>query len=163
MRTSTLALLVVVDVVVAATMLGSTVRSVVAPDQAVKAGPMHVVLAFMTVSTVLMAFLAVNATFYPMVTRRRVADLSLVMWTAAAVGTVVGILTLGGAVNSLVMRLSVGSIAYAFIWMQASRIEKARAMQASARQSGGAGTSAPAARPAPPKSKSRQRRGGRKH
>ena len=164
-RNTTLLLLVVVVVVVAATMIGSAVRFVLAPDPAVKAGPMYIVLAFMTVSSLMMALLAVNATYYPMLRRRQVNDLSLVMWTMAAVGTVVGILSLGAAVNSLVMRLFVGGMAYVFIWMQASRIEKARAAQAAGRPA------APARRPATasaaqasrPRSKSRQRRGGRKH
>lgn len=163
-RTSTLALLVVIDLVIAATMVGSAIRFVLAPDPAVRTGPMYIVLAFMMVASLLMAFLAVNATFYPMVSRRRVSDLSLMMWTTAAVGTVVGILTLGGGVNSLVMRLIVGSMAYAFIWMQASRIEKARAAQAAGRATAPARGSAaiPASKPRPGV-KNRQRRGGRRH
>ncbi len=162
MRTTTLTLLVVVVVVIAATMVGSAVRFVLAPDAAVKAGPMYVVLALMTVASLLMALLAINSTFLRVLTRRQVADVSLVMWTTAVTGTITGILTLGGAVNSLVMRLLVGTMAYAFIWMQSARLAKARAAQAS-----GGGPAAPrrapaAARPAPTASKSRQRRGGRK-
>ena len=164
-RSTTLLLLVVVVVVIAATMVGSAVRFVLAPDPAVKAGPMYIVLAFMTVSSLLMALLAVNTTYYPMLRRRQANDVSLVMWTMAAVGTVVGILTLGGAVNSLVMRLFVGGMAYVFIWTQASRIEKARAAQAAGRAAAPAGRAATAATPQPsrPRGKSRQRRGGRKH
>ena len=164
-RNTTLLLLVLVVVVIAVTMVGSSVRFVLAPDPAVKAGPMYVVLAFMTVSSLLMALLAVNTTYYPMLRRRQVNDVSLVMWTMAAVGTVVGVLSLGGAVSSLVMRLFVGGMAYVFIWMQASRIEKARAAQAAGR--GGAPARRPAAASAQqaPRTggKSRQRRGGRKH
>ena len=63
-RTSTLTLLVIVVVVVAATMVGSAVRFVLAPDPAVKAGPMYVVLAMLTVASLLMALLAVNTTYY---------------------------------------------------------------------------------------------------
>ena len=87
------------------------------------------------------------------------------MWTMAAVGVVVGILTLGGAVNSLVIRLFVGTMAYVFIWMQASRIEKARAAQAAGRAPAQTGQRAttPARGPSQPKTKSRQRPGGRKH
>jgi hypothetical protein len=161
MRTSTLTLLVVVVVVIAVTMVGSAVRFVLAPDPAVKAGPMYVVLAMLTVASLLMALLAVNATFYRVLDRRQVNDVSLVMWTMAAVGVVVGILALGGAVNSLVVRLCVSTTAYVFIWMQAVRIEKARAAQAAGHAS--APVRRPAAAPAQPKGKHRQRRGGRKH
>ena len=165
MRNTTLLLLVVVVVVVAATMAGSAVRFIMAPDPSVKAGPMYVVLAFMTVSSVLMALLAVNATYYPVLNRRQVNDVSLVMWTMAAVGSVVGILSLGGAVNSLLMRLFVGSMAYVFIWLQASRLAKARAAQAAARTAAPVRSSTTGAAPrgSRPAAKSRQRRGGRKH
>ncbi len=162
MRTTTLTLLVVVVVVIAVTMVGSAVRFVLAPDPAVKAGPMYIVLALMAVASLLMALLAVNTTFFRILTRRQVADVNLVMWTTAVTGTITGILTLGGAVNSLVMRLLVGTTAYAFIWMQSARLAKARAAQASGGAPAAPGRAPAAPQPAQPAAKSRQRRGGRK-
>lgn len=163
MRTTTLALLVIIDVVVAATMVGSAVRFVLAPDPAVKAVPMYVVLALVTTASLLMALLAVHSTFYPLLRGRQVADITLVMWTMAITGTLTGILTLGGAVNSLVMRLLIGCMAYAFIWMQSSRLAKARKTQAAGRQPTAPAGKPPAPRLGRPKAKAKQRRGGRKH
>jgi hypothetical protein len=107
-----------------------------------------------------MALLALNATFLPIMTKAQVANASLVMWTMAATGVVTGILTLGGAVNTLLMRLFVGSLAYAFIWMQSSRIARARAAQSAGGQA--AGEPSPPASSARSQPRTRQRRGGRK-
>jgi hypothetical protein len=163
MRTSTLALLVIVVVVIAATMLASAVRFVVAPDPAVKAGPMYVVLALLTIASLLMALLALNASFFRILDRRRTADVSLVMWTMTATGLVTGLLTLGGAVNSLMVRMALASIAYAFLWLQASRISRARTAHAAAQPAGETTRPVSASRPSRPTVKSRQRRGGRRH
>lgn len=156
MRALTQAMLVGADVIVALLMLGSLASFILRPDPAVKAGPMYVTLTLTTVAAVLMAFLAVNATFFPVFTRQQRANISLVMWTMAATGMVTGLLALGGAVNSIVMRLLVGSLAYIFISVQRSRIERAHATA----PAGQAPASAPRAQPSV---KSRQRRGGRKN
>lgn len=159
MRTFTLFMLVGIDVIVAVLMIGSSALFVLRPDPAVKAGPMYVTLALTTIASVLMAYLAVNATFLPMLTRMQRANVSLVMWAMGATGIVTGMLTLGGAVSSVAMRLLVGSLAYIFITVQHSRIERARAAAAAA-PAGGPAPQAAQAKPAAPKS--RQRRGGRK-
>jgi hypothetical protein len=158
MRTMTLTMLVGVDVIVAVLMLSSVVVFAVHPDPAVKAGPMFVVLALMTVASVIMALLALNATYLPVLSRAQAANFSLVMWTMAATGTVTGLLTLGSTVNSLVMRLFIGSLAYAFIWMQHMRIARARTAQTVAPSGQG-----PTGGPSQTNTRSRQRRGGRKH
>jgi hypothetical protein len=155
MRTFTLFLLVGVDVIVAVLMLGSSALFVLRPDPAVEAGPMYVTLALTTIAAVLMAYLAVNATFLPMLSRMQRANVSLVMWAMGATGIVTGMLTLGGAVSSVAMRLLVGTLAYIFISVQRSRVERARAVAAAASSPG----PAPREKPTP---KSPQRRGGRK-
>lgn len=155
MRSGTLFLLVAVDVIVAVLMLGSCVAFLVKPDPSVRAGPMYVTLALMTICALLMAFMAVNLTFFPLLPRRQTPNATLVMAATGATGAITGILTLGGAVSPLVMRLLIGTIAYVFISVQASRLERARAVA----PAGNAASSAPRAQsPA----KSRQRRGGRK-
>jgi hypothetical protein len=123
---------------------------------------MYVVLALLTIASLLMALLALNASFVRVFDRRRTADVSLVMWTMTATGLVTGLLTLGGAVNSLVVRMALASIAYAFLWLQDTRITRARAATAGQRSSGmsPSGTKAPPVRQKP---KARQRRGGRRH
>jgi hypothetical protein len=156
MRTLTQAMLVGANVIVAITMVGSLAAFVLRPDPAVKAGPMYVTLTLTTVAAVLMALLAVSATFFPVFTRQQRANLSLVMWTMGATGLVTGLLTLGGAVSSIVMRMMVGSLAYIFISVQRSRIERAHATA----PAGQAPASAPRVQPS---LKSRQRRGGRKN
>jgi hypothetical protein len=165
MRTVTLSMLVGIDVIVALMMIGSAVGFVMKPEPAVEAGPMYVTLALTTVAVVLMAFLAVDATFFPVLTRAQRANLSLVMWSMAATGVVTGILALGGAVNAIVMRLFVATLAYVFISVQRSRIERAQAAApASGKQAAVSGAVRPTAAATPrPAAKSRQRKGGRKH
>lgn len=155
MRTLTLFMLVSVDVIVAVLMLGSSALYVLRPDAGIKAGPMYVTLALTTIAAVLMAYLAVNATFLPMLTRMQRANVSLVMWAMGATGVVTGMLTLGGAVSSVAMRLLVGTLAYIFIIVQRSRVERARAVAAAAQSHDPTPQEKPTLR-------SRQRRGGRK-
>lgn len=155
MRSGTLLVLVGVDVVVALTMVVSLAGFVLAPDPAVKAGAMYVTLGLITGASLLMAFMALNASFLPFLTRDQAPSVGLVMWAMAGTGVVTGMLTLGGAVNSVVMRLGIGIIAYLFISIQNTRLAKARA----AASDGRAAAAAPQTQQTP---RSRQRRGGRK-
>ena len=108
MRSASLFLLVLVDFVVAVLMVITAVRFVVSPDPAIKAGPMYVVLALTTGSALLMFVMALNASFVPLMTPMHARDVRLVMWTMAATGVVTGMLTLGTAVQGIVLRLFVG-------------------------------------------------------
>lgn len=162
MRSATLFLLVGADAIVAVTLLGSLFGFLLRPDPAVKAVPMLVTLFLTTAAALLMTLLAVNATYYPVLSRAQRANLSLVMWTMGATGVVTGLLTLGGAVSSIVMRLMVGSLAYFFIAFQRSRIERMRAAAAAGRSAAPAGRAPAPASKAQASVKSRQRRGGRK-
>jgi hypothetical protein len=157
-RSATLLLLVGADVIVAAMMVGEALRFVISPDPDVKAGPMLVTLALTTGASLLMVLLALNYTFLPLFSRRRTNDLSLIMYGMGATGVVTGMLTVGAAAGPLIARLFVGALAYVFIWMQARRIERARAQGVVA---GPAARTAAPRRTAPP-ARSRQRRGGRK-
>jgi hypothetical protein len=157
MRNFTTTMLVGVVCIVAVLMIGSTVMFLVKPDPTIKAGPMYVTLGLTTMSVIVMAFLAVNAA-YPMITRQQRVNLSLVMWSMGATGVVTGLLTLGGAVSSIVMRLFVATLAFMFISLQRSRLERARAT--------GVVPGMPWSRPAggtQSGQKTRQRRGGRKN
>jgi hypothetical protein len=162
MRSVSLFLLVLVDFVVAVMMVLESARFIVHPDPAVKAGPMYVFLALTTGSAVLMFVLALNASFVPLMTPMHARDVRLVMWTMAGTGVVTGMLTLGTAVQGIVMRLFVGVIAFVFIRVQEARLDRARR----SRQLGAAVPNAPKAvsqaKVASP-AKARQRRGGRKH
>lgn len=155
MRSASLFLLVLVDFVVAVLMVVTAVRFIVDPDPAIKAGPMYVVLALTTGSALLMFVLALNASFVPLMTPMHARDVRLVMWTMAATGVVTGMLTLGTAVQGIVVRLFVGFLAFGFIRMQESRLEKAR-------RTGRSGPTAPYPRDSTAQPKARQRRGGRK-
>jgi len=125
-RSASLFLLLLVVLVVAVMMLSSLIGFVLEPDPDVKAGPMYVTLAFTTGAALLMAALALNATYRPFLSRRRVNDLSLVMWSMLVIGLVTGLLTLGNDVGTYVARLVVAAIAFAFIALQYSRLERAR-------------------------------------
>jgi hypothetical protein len=156
-RNVSLLMLVVVDVVVAIIMIAKLVGFVVSPDPSVKAGPMYVTLTLTTIAAVLMCFMALNASFLPFVTQQRARDLRLVMWATGVTGIVTGVLTVGKPVQSIMLPLFVGVIAFVFIRVQETRLQRARtnpppAWQAAARQD-----------PARERgTKSKQRRGGRK-
>jgi hypothetical protein len=154
-RSISLLILVGVVCVVALLMVFSLVSFVLEPDPAVEAGPMYVTLALTTGAALLMLFAALNASFLPFMPPQRARDVQLVMWAMGITGMVTGLLTLGGAVSSVVMRLVIASIAFMFITLQNARLVKAR-KAAPARQA-----SAPAAQ-AQPHARSQQRRGGRK-
>ena len=145
-------MLVLVDFVVAVMMVFLAGRFVVSPDPAVKAGPMYVVLALTTGAAVLMFVLALNASFVPLMTPQRARDVRLVMWSMGATGVVTGMLTLGGAVQGIVMRLFVGVLAFVFISVQEARWRRMRRnprLQQAApagTEEGAAAQSAPAAR-----------------
>jgi hypothetical protein len=154
-RNVSLFLLVFVDFVVAAMMVVMSASFLIRPDPAVKAGPMYVVLALTTVAALLMFFLALNASFLPFLTPQQARDARLVMWVMGATGIVTGILTVGAEAQGIVTRLFVGSIAFIFIRVQESRLERART-------SGPPKQALPAVQKTAPPSKGRQRRGGRK-
>ena len=152
-RSVSLLSLVLVNLVIALTMVVSLFSFVFAPDPDVKAGPMYVTLVLTTGAALLMFFLGLNASFLPFLSRQRARDVRLVTWTMAGTGVVTGVLTLGGAVQSIVARLFCAGLAFFFIRMQEVRIERAR-------RSATAGVAAPSS-DAQPRPKSRQRRGGR--
>ena len=154
-RTVSLLLLVGVVFLVALLMVVSLVGFVLKPDPAVKAGPMYVTLTLTTGAALLMLFAALNASFLPFMSRQRARDVQLVMWAMGVTGVVTGVLTLGGAVSSFVMRFVLASVAFMFIAVQNARLARARAA-APARQAG------PPASQARPHPRSRQRRAGRK-
>jgi len=154
-RTVSLLLLVGVVFIVALMMVVSLVGFVLKPDPAVKAGPMYVTLTLTTGAALLMLFAALNASFLPFMSRQRARDVQLVMWAMGVTGVVTGVLTLGGAVSSFVMRFVLASVAFMFIAVQNARLARARAA-APARQAG------PPASQARPHPRSRQRRAGRK-
>ncbi len=154
-RKVSLFLLVGVDFVVAAMMVIMSASFLIKPDPAVKAGPMYVTLALTTVAALLMFFLALNASFLPFLTTKQARDARLVMWVMGATGIVTGILTVGDEAQGIVTRLFVGSIAFIFIRVQESRLERART-------SGPPTQAVPAGPKAAPSYKGRQRRGGRK-
>jgi hypothetical protein len=154
-RRVSLFLLVFVDFVVAVMMVVTAVRFVVSPDPAIKAGPMYVVLALTTGAALLMFVMALNASFVPLMTPMHARDVRLVMWTMAATGVVTGMLTLGTAVQGIVVRLFAGVLAFVFITVQEARLDKAR-------RSGQLGAAAPSAQKAATPPKARQRRGGKK-
>lgn len=154
-RTISLLVLVFVVFVVALLMVISLVKFVVNPDPAVRAGPMYVTLVLTTSAAMLMLVLALNASYLPFMSRRRVSDLQLIMLAMAVTGVVTGLLTVGGAANPFVMRLIIGGMAFVFISMQNTRLTRAR----EAAPTGQAAQPAPQARPRP---RGRQRRGGRK-
>jgi hypothetical protein len=156
LRKLSLLLLVLVDLIVAVMMVVAFAGFVARPDPTVEAGPMYVVLALTTCAAVLMFFMALNASFLPLVTPQRARDVRLVMWTMAATGIVTGVLTLGEDVQSIVMRLVVGIIAFAFLRVQEARLDRAR-------RSGFPGAVVPAEQRTAPRPKAKQRRGGRKH
>jgi len=157
MRSGTLYLLVLVDFIVAVMMVYTSAQFIVDPDPTVEAGPMYVVLALTTGAALLMFFMALNASFLPLVTPEGARNVRLVMWTMGATGVITGVLTLGADVETIVMRLFVAALAFIFIRVQESRLERARRRGVLE-----PGTTAQEA-PAPPRPKARQRRGGRKH
>jgi hypothetical protein len=154
-RSLTLLMLVLVDFVVAVMMVFLAGRFVVNPDPAVKAGPMYVVLALTTGAAVLMFVLALNSSFVPLMTPQRARDVRLVMWSMGATGVVTGMLTLGGAVQGIVVRLFVGVLAFVFISVQEARWERMR-------RNPQLQQAAPAGEKKRPQPKARQRRGGKK-
>jgi hypothetical protein len=154
-RSLSLFLLVLVDFVVAVMMVVEFAGFVISPDPAVKAGPMYVVLTLTTGSALLIFFMALNASFLPLVSPHRARDVRLVMWTMGATGIVTGVLTLGAPVQGIVMRLFVSALAFIFIRVQEVRLDRAR-------RSGFREQSIPSGQKTAPPSKARQRRGGRK-
>jgi hypothetical protein len=153
----TLMLLVIVDLVVAVMMVVEFAGFIVNPDPALEAVPMYVVLTLTTGAALLMFFMALNASFFPLLTAQRARDVRLVMWTMGATGILTGALAVGGAVQGIVMRLFIGALAFVFIRVQESRLDRARRR----------GPSEPVVPPADqkrmPPPKARQRRGGRRH
>jgi hypothetical protein len=167
-RTGTLLLLVGVVIVVALLMVISTVQFVADPAPGVRAGPMYVTLALTTGAAMLMAIMALNASFLPIMGPQRAANVHLVMWSMGITGVVTGTLTVGSAAGPVVTRLVVGGLAFVFIATQNSRRTRALARARAglpATPAGGApdGRAAAPARHAPVHTGSRQRRGGRKH
>ena len=155
-RSGSLLVLVGVVFVVALMMVVSLVGFVLEPDPAVKAGPMYVTLALTTGAALLMLFLALNASFLPIMSPRRARDAQLVMWVMGVTGIVTGLLTVGQEVSPFLMRLALGSIAFMFITVQNARLARARAAApAPARKA------SPPASQGQPHSRSRQRRAGR--
>ena len=154
-RSASLFLLVFVDFIVALMMVVSFAGFIINPDSAVKAGPMYVTFALTTGAAMLMFVLALNASFFPFISRAHVPNISLVMWAMAATGIVTGLLTVGGLVSPIVTRLVLGSIAFMFITVQNTRL-------AQAREAAPAGQAQPSAPQAQARPGSRQRRGGRK-
>jgi len=154
-RSFSLLVLVSVDFIVAVMMVFSFARFVIDPDPAVKAGPMYVVLALTTSAALLMFLMALNASFFPVMTPQRARDVRLVMWTVGATGVVTGVLTLGGSIQGIVMRLLVATIAFVFIRVQEARLDRARRI-------GRPEQVVPVDKKTAPKPGSRQRRGGRK-
>ena len=114
------------NLVIATSMVVTFFSFLFVPDPDVKAGPMYVTLALTTGAALLMFFLGLNATFMPFLSRQRTRDVRLIMWTMAATGAMTGMLTLGGAVQSVVARLFVAALAFCFIWLQEIRLERAR-------------------------------------
>jgi uncharacterized membrane protein YfcA len=168
-RTLSTSLLVGVVAIVAVLMVMSFAGFAAKPDPAIKAGPMYVTLALTTGAALLMLFVAVNATYWPVISRVQARNVHLVMWTMGIVGIITGVLTVGRPVSSFVQRLVIASIALVFIVLQDARLAKARAAAAAG---GGQGQGA-AAKPQGPgrqakpnvqarRPASRQRRGGRK-
>ena len=155
MYSISLVMLVTVVLVVAATMVFSLARFVAHPDPAVKAGPMYFTIAFTTAAALLMLVLSVNASFAPAIPARRVPDLQLITLALAVTGMVVGLLSVGSAANSYVMRLVLAGIAFMFIMMQSARRTRAR-------EAAAAGQATSSTEPPQPRARSRQRRGGRK-
>lgn len=153
-HSSTLLLLVMVVFIVALLMVLSLIGFVVKPNPAVKAGPMYVTLALTTLASLLMALMALNASYLPIIPAKQAPNIHLVMWAMGVTGVVTGLLTLGKSASSIAMRFTVAGIAFMFITTQNARRTRARA----AASAGRASAPAPAAH-----SRSRQRRGGRKH
>ena len=161
-RAGTLLLLVIVVVATALLSVVSAAQFVAHPAAGVRAGPMYVTLALTTGAAMLMAVMALNASFLPIMSPQRAANVHLVMWSMGLTGVVTGILTVGGAAGSAVTRLVLGGLAFVFITTQNSRLARARARaQAGLPAAPGGGAPAPA-RQAPAHAGSRQRRGGRK-
>jgi hypothetical protein len=165
-RSGTLVLLVGVVIVVALLSVVSTARFVADPTPGVRTGPMYVTLALTTTAAMLMAVMALNASFLPIMNARRAANVHLVMWSMGLTGVVTGILTVGSAAGPVVTRLVLGGLAFVFIAAQNSRLTRARARGQAGLPAAPAGRTpggrAPASRQAPAHATSRQRRGGRK-
>ncbi len=157
MSTLSTLLLVAVIFIVALLMVRSLVSFVLDPDPTVKAGPMYVTLALTTGSALLMLLMALNASFLPILPRRRTPDVYLVTAAMGITGVVTGLLTVGEAASAFVTRLVLASMALMFIALQDARRARARAAAAA----GQPAQPAPATQ-APARPSSRQRRGGRK-
>ena len=153
-RTATLAVLVGVVLIVALLMVAELARFALHPDPAVKAGPMYVVLTLATVAAMLMLVLTLNASFLPLMSRQRAANMGLVMWAMGITAVVTGVLTVGQAAGSMVTRFCVGGIAFVFITRQNARLARARVTTP-------ADPVGPPVRPTQVRPGSRQRRGGR--
>ena len=154
-RSLSLLLLVGVVFIVATLMVISLVGFVLEPDPAVKAGPMYVTLILTTGAALLMLFVALNASYLPFMSPQRSRDTQLVMTAMGVTGVVTGLLTLGGAVSFIVARLVMASLAFMFISLQNARLTRARATAAG-------GQAGQPASQGQPRTRSQQRRGGRK-
>ena len=155
MRSVSLLMLVAVNLVVALLMVRSFVEFMLNPDPAVKAIPMYVTLTLTTGAALLMLVMALNASFLPFVSPQRAANVHLVMWAMGVTGVVTGLLTVGRAASPFAMRIVLGGMAFGFLTIQNARLARARAAAP-------AGPAEPPARRAQPRTRGRQRRGGRK-
>jgi hypothetical protein len=135
------------------------------PDPAVRAGPMYVTLALTTGALLLMLLMALNASYLPIIDRRRTPGLFLVTAAMGLTGAVTGLLTLGRDAMSMVIYLALGTLAFIFIIVRDTRLTRARA-GAAAGQSGDTDaarrSNPPEPRPRQAYPRSRQRRGGRR-
>ncbi len=159
-RSISLLLLVGVVFIVAVSIVISSIGFVLHPDPNVKAGAMYVTLTLSTGCALLMLVMAFNASYFPLISRRRAPDVYLVLAAMGITGVVTGLLTVGNDFTSYATRLVLGAMALTFVIIQNTRLEKAQ-------QSGvfpQAGKPGPGQRPltGPQPTKSRQRRGGRK-
>lgn len=153
-RTGTLAVLVCVVLIVALLMVAELVRFALHPDPAVKAGPMYVILTLATIAAMLMLVLTLNASFLPLMSRQRAANMGLVMWAMGITAVVTGVLTVGQAAGSMVTRFCIGGLAFVFITRQNARLARVRATAP-------ADPVGPPAKPTQVRPRGRQRRGGR--
>ncbi|HMK92049.1 MAG TPA: hypothetical protein VK576_03540 [Thermoleophilia bacterium] len=170
-RVSSLLLLDITVGVVAFLLLRGFLLFVRVPVHPARFPQLAAALGLMTAGVMLMLLLALNASFFRVMTRRTAASLSLVAWVAAVSGVVLGVAMGGSTASKYAGYVVVGGLAFVFISTQDARLAKARARAAAARQGPSGGPEAPAsgARPSgraqrppqQPRVRSRQRRGGR--
>ena len=164
-QSGSLLMLVGVVFVAALRSVAKLIGFVFKPDPAVRAGPMYVTLALTTGALLLMLLMALNASYVPIIARRRTPDVLLVTAAMGLTGAVTGLLTLGRDAMSMVIYLVLGALAFMFIVVRDARLVRARADAAAAPLGGADGAplpSSPESRPRQANPRSRQRRGGRR-